>query len=187
MCHFITATLPQSAKLDSVALLFEAHKLSFKQISNPHILLQLESADTYILTTASHCDCGTALGMLNRSGEPEHVDHGNEIKKFRKQGWSEPKIQRWLEQKQQTKEKYLREDDARAETGTPDAARWVEFITDVLKSGYTRRIGLLLHLYHGGIASERIKILGKEKVKLKELSAKSLMEMKEDVVYEFVV
>ncbi len=82
MCHFITATLPQNAKLDSVAPLFEAHKLSFKQIFNPHVLSQLESADTYILTTASHCNCGTALGTLNRSEEPEHAAYGNEIKKI---------------------------------------------------------------------------------------------------------
>jgi hypothetical protein len=80
----------------------------------------------------------------------------------------------------------LHEDEARAKTGTPDAAHWVKFITAVLKSGHTRKIGLLLHLYHGGIGSERINIHGREIVKLDEISPKRLMEMNEDVVYEFV-
>lgn len=187
MCHFITATLPHSAQVDFVAPIFGVHKLSFKVIDNPHVLSQLDSGDIYIHTTSSHCDCGTALGILNRSGDPESLNYDRETKRFRKQGWSEAKIQRWLEQKEQTKEKHLREDEARAKTGTPDAAHWMAFIIDVLKSGHTHQIGLLLHLYHGGVESERIKLLGREKVKSKELNPKRLMEIKEDVLYEFVI
>ena len=173
--------------MNLVAPLFEAHNLSFKEITNPHVSSQLDVGDIYILTTSSHCDCGTALGILNRSGDSESVSYDREAKKLRKQGWSEARIQRWLEQKEQTKEKHLQENEAHAKTGTPDAAHWVAFITTVLKSGNTRKIGLLLHMYHGGTESERIKILGKESIKLKELSPGRLREMKEDVAYEFVV
>jgi hypothetical protein len=160
MCHFITATLPQSVTPDSVAPIFKSHKLGFDLISNPHVSSQIESEDWYILTTRGHCDCGTALGSLSRSVTSGPISYERDLKKFREKNWSEAKIQRWLEQKEQTKEKHLREDEDQAGTRTPDAAHWVGFITDVLKSGQTRRIGLLLHMYYGGLESERIKIVG---------------------------
>jgi hypothetical protein len=56
----------------------------------------------------------------------------------------------------------------------------------LLESGYTRRLGLLLHWYHGSVDNERINILGKEKIKIQELKPEQLMKMKEDVIYEFV-
>jgi len=187
MCHYITASLPKSVDTDSVALIFESYKVGFDLISNPHVSAQLEAGDLYVLTTRGHCDCGTALGSLNGSAAHDDLSYERELKKFRKQGWSEAKITRWLEQKEQTKEKHLREDEARAKGSTQELNQWVRFITDVLKSGYAPRIGLLLHMYHGSIESERISILRRERVKLEELTPDLLMRIKEDVVYEFVV
>jgi len=109
------------------------------------------------------------------------------LKKFRKQGWSESKIARWIQQKENTKEKHLREDEARFKGSTGELNQWVGLITNVLKSGYAARLGLLLHMYHGGIESERIGILQRKKVKLGDLSPELLMRVKEDVLYEFVV
>lgn len=88
------------------------------------------------------------------------------MKKFRRQGWSEAKIERWLEQKEQTKARHQREDEARAQVSTPELDQWINFVTDLLKSGKAPRLGLLLHLYRGGIESERVKILHRENVKL---------------------
>lgn len=186
MCLFITATLPRNASLNCVAPIFEAHRLSFKKISNPYVLNQLHAGDVYVSTTTSHCDCGSVLGSLNRRNKDETEDHEHELKKLRRKGWSEAKIQRWLEQKEQTKEKHLREDEALAGRNTPVARDWAEFISELLGSRCTDRIGILLHFYHTGVDSERVKILGKEKVKLEELTPKLLMGMREDVVYEFV-
>ena len=187
MCHYITVTLPHNVNADSVAPIFESHKLGFELISNPHLSAQLEAGDLYLLTTRGHCDCGTALGSLNGSAARDELSYERELKKFRKQGWSEPKINRWLEQKEQTKEKHLREHEAQAKGSTHELNHWVRLITDVLTSGYARRIGLLLHMYHGGIESERIGILRRDKVKLADLTPELLMRIKEDVVYEFVV
>ena len=187
MCHYITATLPHSVKPESVAPLFESHKLGFELISNPHVSSQVEAGDWYVLTTRGHCDCGTALGSLNHPPSGEAVSYERELKKFRKRGWGEAKIKRWLEQKEQTKERHLREDEARAQGSTLELDQWVGFVTDVLKSGHARRIGLLLHMYQRGVESERIDIHGKESVRLTALSPELLMRMKEDVLYEFVV
>ncbi|MDT5120789.1 MAG: hypothetical protein QOC96_271 [Acidobacteriota bacterium] len=186
MCHYITATLPNNAKPELVASIFESHKLGFKLISNPHISTQIDDGDMYVLTTRGQCDCGTVLGFLNSTSSAKNVSYERELRNFRKKGWSETKIQRWLEQKEQAKDKHLREDQAHAKAGIPEADKWIEFITDLLKSGCTRRLGLLLHWYHGSIESERISILGREKIKLGELKPEQLMKMKEDLIYEFV-
>ena len=187
MCHYITASLPGNVNVDSMAAIFKSHKLGFELISNPHVSEHLEAGDLYVLTTRGHCDCGTALGSLDVSAPSDGPGYERELKKFRKQGWSEAKINRWLEQKEQTKEKHQREDEARARGSTHELNQWVELITDVLKSGDARRLGLLLHLYHGGLESERINILRREKVKLTETTQELLIGIQEDVLYEFVV
>lgn len=183
MCHYITVTLPQTADADSVAPIFRSHKLGFHVISNPHVSAQLEAGDLHILTSNS-CDCGTALGSLNASAPNDDLSYEPQLKKFRNQGWSETKINRWLEQKEQTKQKHL---EARDQESTHELNQWIRLITDVLQSGNAGKIGLLLHMYHGGIESERIKIPRRERVKLSELIPELLMRMNEDVVYEFVV
>lgn len=187
MCHFITATFPQSVKPESVAPLFETHKLGFEVISNPHISSQIEAGDWCVLTTRGQCDCGTALGSLSNPAAGGVVSYERELKKLRKQGWGEAKIKRWLEQKEQTKERHLREDGARARGSTPELEQWVDFINGVLKSGCTSSLGLLLHMYQGGVEGERLDLLGKERIKLADLNPERLMRMKEDVLYEFVV
>jgi len=186
MCHYITATLPDSVNLDLVAPIFESHKLGFELIANRRITEQIKPKASYILTTRGQCDCGTVLGSLNHSDNSEGVSFEHELNKFRERGWREAKIQRWIERKERTKERHLREDEARAKADHRSADQWIGFISDLLKSGYTSRIGLLLHWYHGSVESEQIQIQGKEKVKLAELSPEQLMRMKEDVLYEFV-
>ena len=186
MCLFITATLPRGAKLDCVAPIFDTYKLSFELVSNPYVLGQLPPGERYISTTSSHCDCGSALGSLGGRDRDESGGHEHELKKLRRKGWSEAKILRWLEQKELTKEKHAREDEARAGSYTPVAQYWVDFISAVLNSGCTDRLGILLHFYRMDVEDERVKLLGSERVKLEELTPRLLMEMEYDVVYEFV-
>jgi hypothetical protein len=184
MCHYITATLPQVVELKSVGPIFETHKLGFELISNPHVAEQIDPRDWYILTSRKHCDCGTALGSLNRRWAAKVSNYNRELKKFRKQGWSEAKIQRWLEQKEQSKERHRREDEALAEGGGSELDRWIVFLNNLVKSGHVSRFGLLLHWYHGSVEGERIKIQRRETVRLSELNPARLMKIEEDVLYE---
>ncbi len=186
MCHYITATLPNAVGLEAVAPIFESHKLGFKLISNPHVSDQIDPGDWYILTTRKHCDCGTALGSLNYKGAGTVVSYERELKKFRRQGWSEAKIERWLAQKEQTRERHLREDESRAEGSTAELDRWLGVINDLLRPGLTQRLGFLLHSYQTSIESERIKIRRREKLRLPELNPERLMRIEEDVLYEVI-
>ena len=58
-------------------------------------------------------------------GKPaKAIDFEPQVRKLRKQGWSEAKIKRWLDQKEQTKERHLREDEALTKGGAVELDRW---------------------------------------------------------------
>ena len=185
MCHYITAILPQTADPHLLGSIFALYKVGLEQISNPHVARQIRPGDRHILTTTGHCDCGTVLGCLNRNTASKETNHDRELKKLHKQGWSEAKIQRWLDEKKRTKEKHSREEAVHANAGTSETVRWVRFITGILRSGQTQQIGLLLHWYRGHIESERISITDRKRVTIDEVTPKLLLEMREDVLYEF--
>ncbi len=189
MCHFITATLPGNVDLKKAGEVFACHKLRFEQIENESVRKHLEPGDLYILTTQGICDCGTALG--SQYGEEDlSIDQKEKfrkqtIEKFKKKGWSATKIERWFKEEELTKGKELRIKESQHESAITFVSDWVNFIRDILIGGASKRIGLLLHMYDGPI-SGRILIAGKKRVPLKDLNEVILLEMREDMIYEFV-
>ena len=166
MCHFITATLPQGANIDLASGVFRSHDLGFKVVHNPHVSPQLNPGETYILTTRGRCDCGTALGVLNRHGPSNDLTYESEVANLRKQGWSGTKVQRWLKQKREAEEKRKEEVNSRAQGGMADAERWVNLVSELLHSGHANKVGVLLHLYHGGVETERSQYLGAAEIEI---------------------
>jgi hypothetical protein len=186
MCHYITATIAHKHEIESVALIFELYGFGFELISNPHVAQQIGPQGCYILTSGKYCDCGTALGSLNNRVQDKAVDSERQVVKFRKQGWSEAKIKRWLEQKEQTKERHLREVKALAKGGSPELDRWITLLKELINVRQIPMVGLLLHWYHAGVESEQIKIQRRERLGLSEVTAERLMKIEEDVLYEIV-
>jgi len=186
MCHFITATLSRGANVDLAAQSFRAHALGFKAVHNSHVSPQLNTGETYVLTTRGPCDCGTVMGSLNRD-RPSDPTYSSEVAKLSKKGWSRVKIERWLEQKKEVEDKRKREDHARLQEGTAEAERWIDLVTDLLRSGQANKVGVLYHWYHGSIESERINISERRRVKVENLNPKYIMSMSEDILYEFVL
>jgi hypothetical protein len=187
MCHYITATLPQNADVSAVSSVFEKFKLGFEIIHNPHIKSRLPVGELYVLTTRSYCDCGTVLGSSARPPTSDAVTFERDLRSFRKQGWSEAKIRRWLDEKQKAQEKEERKAHQQAEGGKSEASEWVDFLTSVLKSGGANRIGLLLHWYQSGVDNERIKLQSITTLPITEATPELLMAMQEDVLYNFVI
>lgn len=186
MCQFITAFLPGAADRAASEAIFEAHKIGVKPVVNLYVLAQLPSGEICLLTTRAWCDCDTPLGSLaeGRIQPPAPLD--SQIIKLRKQNWSEAKIQRWREQKRQTGEKQERYREAQAVQAGRDAGRWVTFLADLLRSGHTPRIGLLLHFYNAGLETERIGLLQQEVVPVSRLSTDQLLRIEKDVLYQYV-
>jgi len=110
----------------------------------------------------------------------------SEIEKFRKQGWSEAKIQRWLSEKENTRERDERIVQENVERGKAQASMWLEFLTSGLKSMPAKRISLLLHCYKRGVTNERIRFKRIVTQPISEINAEYLLKIEKDVLYNFV-
>lgn len=186
MCHYITATLSKDADLDKVATIFDQFKLGFEVIHNPHLKSQFPAGEHYILTTRNQCDCGTSLGSLHSNADSSTSSYERDLQKFRKQGWSEAKIKRWVQEKELARENA----EIKSQTVTgheiSQATYWVDFLTTALKSGNTDRIGLLLHWYKGSLTNERIKLKNIVTTPILEITPDCLLQIEEDTLYNFV-
>lgn len=187
MCHFITAALPKEADVTIAQQIFEQHKLGFKEIENQSVSQYLDKGDLYILTTRGMCDCGTLLASGHTENEAfNRLRYEEEsVKKFKSKGWSDTKIRRWLNEAELTRQKQEQKEELAHETALTAVDDWLNFIRDILSSGATNRVGLLVHLYDGGLGS-RIKIIGKGRIPVSKLTAEFLVNMREDVIYDFV-
>jgi len=191
MCHFITATLPVEADLNRSEEIFKAHRLSFRQTENESVREYLEKGDLYILTTKGMCDCGTVLASQCSDDEgSDEIDvqksKDRALEKLKAKGWSASKIARWQKEQDLSAEREKMQDRRAHENSLTRVEDWVNFIHDLLSSKATKRIGILVHEYSGGL-DKRIKILGKQCVSLKDLTPKLLVEMREDVMYDFIL
>lgn len=191
MCHFITATLPKDTDLKKSEQIFKSHHLGFKEIENLSVAEHLEKGDIYILTTTGMCDCGTVLASQNtdsHSVDKTQVQKYKDkaIEKLKAKGWSDAKIRRWQKENGLNAEKQKLEEEQAHKYAMTRTDDWINFIQDLLNSKATKRIGILVHQYSGGLDNQ-IKILGKEKVELKNLTPKFLVELSEDVIYDFVL
>lgn len=186
MCHYITATLPRDVDIDVVASRFDAHGRGFKVVSNPHVAGQIEPGDRYVLTTRKQCDCGTSLGTLSGSGAKSQAALAHQEGKLRRRGWSKAKIERWRTQTEQDRARREQQSVAGSQRGLQDARQWIALLRDLLNSGATARVGLLLHWYRGRVESERIVLKGVRRVELSMLTPDQVMAIEEDVLYEFL-
>lgn len=187
MCLFVTALLPESTHIDGAVEVFEKYQIGFKRISNPHVLEQASPGDIYVQTTRHWCDCDTPLGsMARRAAYVAHTGATpqDRISKLRKQGWSEAKIHRWLEDKGQSEEKRER---VQVTKDAPRLERWISVISELLRSGYASRIGLLIHFYNdGSLENDRVEFARQEYIPLAELSVEHLLHLERDVVYHYI-
>ena len=187
MCHFVTATLPANAKLDSLRLIARDHALALTEVHNPHVASQLQPGELYYLTTLGSCDCGTVLGSQLRLDRRSHAKEPNEreIAALRRRGWSETKIERWLLQHSLTTARDTRGQRVHAEGRALEAGSWQQFLNEVLASGGTAFVGLLLHWYHGSIDGERIQIRQRRVIRQTDTTPDLLMHLPEDELYVF--
>ncbi len=151
------------------------HGRALRPQSNSTLEAQLLPGERLLLTTAGHCDCGTALGALERNAAQLERRRRSEERKeatLRRRGWDEARIQRWRHQQQNLG------------SGLPSQAGladWERLLTALLSQPRTPYVGLLLHWYGGGF-DEPIALQGREAL---PLAAESLGRLREDVLALF--
>jgi hypothetical protein len=171
MCLFITVFVLHSSNHDLISNIAKKHQLNWIKVENSCVSKQMNSAYSIFCTTNGWCDCGTAIGSNNNSDTKEF----NAAKKKQK-GWSDAKIKRWLKQKESNKE-------VPNQTKENELQNWINFIKESLENRLTKEIGLLIHMYHKDIDSERIQLQAIDR--LTDVSAEILLNVKPDRVYLF--
>ena len=174
MCQYITITLPKETILDEIEPLFDQYEMSQRLIHNSYVQTQLDSDDYYINTTSRMCDCDSVI-----ASNSQHLNLGekyaSDIKRKKKKGWSDTKINRWIEQK---------ENSGINEKLQLDNERWMRFLTELLNENQIGKVGILIHWYDLGLDDEPIELKGKRKIQSDDLVGDTLENMEYDVLYE---
>lgn len=189
MCHFITAVLPVTAKIAELVGIAAKHHRKLVPLHNAHLVPQLKNGEVDYLTTSGPCDCGTALGAQSFIERQQHdflVKRESTMKDLRKKGWGETKIRRWMDQTAESESKRLRVSAQSREELTPGVDAWISLLKEMLDSRHTLSCGLLLHMYSGSPATERLHLLGRKRLPIGIVTAADLLSMQEDVLYDFV-
>lgn len=171
MCHYITATLPHGFSILETEAIASQFERDWEPLNNPYIHKFLSSGEQYFYTTRGHCDCGTTLGSKNSlHNNQSSIDR--HVKKFKRKGWSESRIDRWLEEKLKPKP-------------GGDTFSWKSLISSLIEKGNAEYVGILLHAYSGSLENEKIEIERIEEVGFANLSEEYLCKVEEDVLYRF--
>ncbi len=182
MCFYITATLPNNTDIESVRDILNKYNMAFSSINNSILNSQLRSGELYFHATKDYCDCGTFLGFLNQDREYQQLLNSKKVKTLRKKKWNQSQIDVWIKDKLKKKPPHGKKSITENERQL-DVERWSNFIQEILKT--VKRIGILKHWYSGSLENEDISIKRTERISLKDLTTDYLLNMEEDVLYEF--
>ncbi len=186
MCHFITCLVAPGVSLLELQPLCNKYGMLFKPIDNPFVSAQLPPGQ-YVRASRSVCDCGTALGSLSAKDNQKSLAEGESahaiaVAKLKKKGWSQAKIDRWQAEKETAAE---RSSLQRANSRGADLHGWCQFIMEFLLTSDSKHLGIILHMYNGTLADEKIQIKSIEHLLLTEELEKNLLSIREDVLYLF--
>lgn len=176
MCHYITLVVG-GVDAGRVDTLLRRHGRIAKPTSNPAIERVLQAGEQQFVTTNA-CDCGTALGGLYENRGVH--DHAGAISKLRSKGWSQSKIDRWLEDKRKANANAEARD---AQTAPDSLALWADVIRGLQAELNATSVGLGLHFYAGALEAEDFPVT--RVVQSGAVQDQALQRMPEDTLIMF--
>jgi hypothetical protein len=186
MCYYITATMAPNGDESAVRRLAKASLLKWEPLDNPGVLKQLHPGELYFLTTRGMCDCGTEIGVSIRTDGilPDRgPDLSREIKKLKKKGWTENKIDRWIEQTKADAARRHSESETRLSGPHPEVFRWIQFVSAVLEGSHADWIGILVHWYGGSVTTEAIAAGNRRWLTLDKFTEDYLLNAEENTLH----
>ena len=182
MCFYITTTLPKKTDIESFRDILNKYNMVFSPIDNSTFSSQLRPGELLFRATKDYCDCDTSLGILNQHRAYQKLLNSKKVKTLRKKKWTQSQIDEWIKEKLQKKSPHSKRSITENERQL-DAERWGNFIQEILKK--VKRIGVFKHWYSASIENEAVSIKRTERIDLQELNANYLLNLEEDVLYEF--
>jgi hypothetical protein len=184
MCFYITSTLPKNIKLEGLKGLFQEYDMSYEPVKNQAIQDQLRPDELYFRATNAYCDCDTILGALNTSEDYKKLLNSQKVRNLRKKKWTSEQIDNWISEKiKGNNPKFDRLTDIEKEN---KIKRWIDFINAILASDQVKRIGILKHWYNAGLSNEEFTIRETKQIQIDQLNKNLLLNLEEDILYEFI-
>ena len=154
-------------------------------LENGDVRRHLSSGEQHFYTTRYDCDCGTVLGSAHDRPDSSPRDLSRKADRHRRSGWSEAKIERWLEQCRKADARYQEQLSERDRERCNRVEDWLALISLIVTNKSTPYLGLLLHDYSGPLDSESIRITERRTISTRDLTHADLEGMVEDVIYVF--
>jgi hypothetical protein len=174
MCTHIEVAVPRDADVDAVSAVIVRSQLG----SGTELMCRDPDVQLLSVLPWKLCHCGSALGSVRRPQVVDDAAFEAQLERYRKQGRSEARIRRWLQEKhrvQQRDQRWYRELRERSTDDTVDG--WFPVVRTVRSTGAASRIGLVV----GELPAQPIR--GHVTIDLNELDTRKLEEMDEDVLY----
>ena len=184
MCYYITATLPKNTRLDSLKPILGKFGMEFSILKNTNITSQLRPDEIYLRATKSYCDCNTTLGSLSITPEYDKMLKSQKVRGLRKKRWTDEQIHLWILEKINNK-KPKGHDNLTPIEKDIEINNWINFLTAILSKNKLTRVGILKHWYSKGLSNEVFLIKNTERISVKELNFSILLNLEDDVLYEF--
>jgi hypothetical protein len=185
VCNFITLIFPPGVRTDEIEVVGQKHRgRKFKLTPDNTLCSWLSAGETQFLTRNAGCDCDTSLGSRCKDKADvasEHESWRKEARKLQAKGWSAHKVERWLDEKRGEQERRRRqetEDEAHLDLWAHENDDWFGLLGELLDTGQTHYVGLLLRW-------GRDKIKNRVRVNLRDQGLMFLLEIEENVIYEF--
>jgi len=158
--------------------------MDFSLLKNTIITSQLRQDEIYLRATKSYCDCNTTLGSRSITPEYNKMIKSQKVRGLRKKRWTDEQINLWILEKINNK-KPKGHDNLTPIEKDIEISNWINFLTNILGKDKLTRVGILKHWYSKGLSNEDIVIKNTERISVKELNSSILLNLEDDILYEF--
>jgi len=184
MCYYITATLPKNTKLESFKAILGKFNMAFSILKNPNIESQLRKDEMYLRATKSYCDCNTVLGSQSITPGYNKMLKSQKVRGLKKKKWTDEQIHLWILEKIKGKTPKGHSNSTPIEKDI-EINNWINIITELMNINKLTRVGILKHWYSKGLSNEEFTIKKTERISVKGINANILLNLEDDVLYEF--
>jgi hypothetical protein len=144
MCWFIRATLPKAVGAETLHRLLPLGP-RFRPLEDPRVEPGLQPDEAYYSVNYSYCACDSLIGSAHRYTAPsKSVDLEGQAQQLGRKGWSASRVQRWLEQKQESTARRGLRTTREAMKEEQEAADWLAFLRSALLQHHLPYVGILL-------------------------------------------
>jgi hypothetical protein len=133
----------------------------------------------YFRVDDDDCNCATALGSAHAVVHGEAQDQ-KQVRALRLRGWTQSKIQRWLEQRAAA-----RDPEELARRRARELAGWMAALHALLGEGGCAQVGLIVHQYRVSLEREHDVFTRQVHIARRDISLQLLGELPHDVLALF--